>query len=194
MQKKLFLVLFLGLALSAPLTSFAFANTYEACDGEIDENGECDGSTTTVCYEGIVPCGQCKPYYNGGDISDGECQGGENPKGIPCQFCHFLIMLKGIIEFFLFTIIPLVAILVIALGGMRMIFSGGNPSNYQKGQNMIKWVVIGLAIIFGAWLLTNLFFSMIGVAEWTGLRGEWFEIECPVEIMDPDDWTCLDET
>jgi hypothetical protein len=48
----------------------------------------------------------------------------------------------------------------------------------QKARDIIKAVVIGLFIVFTAWLLINLFFSFIGVADWTGLSEGWFKYEC----------------
>ncbi len=183
MTKKIIFSLLLAGFLMAPLSTFALANTYQACPGELNESGECPSAEVTVCYEGVVPCGQGKECWQEGNASGGSCEGGTSiSEGIPCQLCHFFVMLKAILNYFLFTIIPAVAIVLIAWGGVRMIFAGGDPKGFKEGQNIIKWVVIGLVIIFGAWLFTNLLFNLIGVQEWTGLRGGWFEIDCPIEI------------
>ncbi len=171
MKKSLFSILFFlffGLLLF-PLISFAVAGTYKA-----------DG--TTVCYEGLVPCG--KKVYIGGSKTDGSCEGGTFEE-IPCQLCHFFVMLQGIIEFLLVPpdgIVFIIAVIMLVIGGAMIIFSGASPSLFKKGKDTITWAIVGLVVIFGAWLFVNTFFLMIGVADWTELREGWFIIDCPIEL------------
>jgi hypothetical protein len=174
-MKKILLIALLGVLLF-PLISLA--GTYRA-----------DG--TDVCYEGLVPCG--KEVYIGGSWEDGQCIGG-TPEFIRCQLCHFFVMLDEIIDFVLFQIVPPLAILMLVIGGVMFIFAhfggaeilpgggAGGPKMLSQARKLITSVIIGLIIIFAAWIIIDLFFSLIGVAEWTGLQEGWFSINCSVQL------------
>jgi hypothetical protein len=109
---------------------------------------------------GLVPCG-------------GE---GEDP----CTLCHFFLMFKNIVDFVLFTLVPVVAVLMLVIGGFMFFFAGGSPEALSRAKSIITSTVIGLLVIYAAWLIVNTFFVIIGVADWTGLKGGWFSIDCPV--------------
>lgn len=108
---------------------------------------------------GLVPCG------------------GEDEA--PCTLCHIFLLLDNILNFLFFTIVPPLAILMIAIGGAMFLFSSGNPKLLGQGKEVLKATLIGLFIIYGSWVLVKLFFLGIGVAEWTGLKEGWFQIDCP---------------
>ena len=97
----------------------------------------------------------------------------------PCQLCHLFVLLDTIVDFVLFKIILPLATLLLVIGGILFIFNAENPENVTKGKAILTSVVIGLIIIFAAWLIINSFVMLIGVSEWTGLREGWFQIECP---------------
>jgi hypothetical protein len=105
---------------------------------------------------GLVPCGGP----------------GENP----CQLCHLFVLLNNIFEFLITRIVPVVAVLMIAIGGLLFVISAENPQNIEKAKEIFKSVAIGLLLIFSAWLIVNLFLTVVGVASWTG---KWFQIKCP---------------
>jgi len=110
---------------------------------------------------GLVPCG--------------------GPGEPACQFCHFFVMLDEIIDFVLFTLVPPIAVLMLAIGGAMFIFAyfSGGEQTLSQAKKLITSVFLGLVIIFAAWILINLFFQIIGVAEWTTLQTGWFRINCP---------------
>jgi len=166
----LFLVVFLG-GLILPLTSFA--GVYQA-------------DSTTVYYEGLVPCGLGKPICDA-PFENGSCPGNLVPTGsedgISCQFCHFFVMIDGIIDFLLIDIVPPLAILMIVAGAVMFYFGGGKPELISKGKTVIKSVIIGLLLIYGAFIIVNTFLSILGVVEWTGLTGgSWFKINCQITL------------
>ena len=101
---------------------------------------------------GLVPCG--------------------GPKEPACQFCHFFVMLGNIINFLLFYIVPPLAAVMIAIGGFMLIIShtglAGGPEMISQAKSLFRAIVIGLLIIYGAWLIIDLFFSIIGVKPWFG--------------------------
>lgn len=112
--------------------------------------------------QGLVPCG--------------------NPGQAPCQLCHFFLMFKNIFDFILFRIVPIVAVFLVAIGGFMFVFAytgvaGQGETMLNQAKELFKAVIIGIVIIYSAWLLINLFFMLIGVAEWTKLENGWFKIE-----------------
>jgi hypothetical protein len=109
-----------------------------------------------------------------------------------CQFCHLFVLFKNVIDFLLIKIIPPLAVLMIAIGGFMYVFAyvspaealpgggKGGPALLSQAKRLLTSVVFGLIIIFGAWIIVNFFFQMIGVADWTGLQGGWWKIDCPI--------------
>ena len=171
MKKLLFLIFTLGI-LAFPLTGLA-ARTYRA-DGH------------TVEYEGLVPCGKCVRVSGLG--TDQECisDPNNNNKYIPCQFCHFFVMLDAILDF-IFQISIVIAALMLAFAGLLYIMSvmeflPGGPQTLSQAKSIIGSVFVGLLIIFGAWVIINLFFQVIGVSGWTGLDKGWFEVDCSIKL------------
>ena len=107
-----------------------------------------------VHFEGLVPCGKS-------EASAGETSG-DSPANpgveMPCQLCHVFVMLSEIVRFGITYIIPPIAILLIAWGGVQIFLAGSNPGAVKSGIETIKWVAIGIALILGAWILVNTFF------------------------------------
>ena len=178
MKKLLFLIFTLGI-LAFPLTGLA-ARTYTAVSSA--------GVTYTVEYEGLVPCGKCVKVPVAQTEEDKKMcgVGAEYNKYIPCQFCHFFVMLDAILDF-IFQISIIIAALMLAFAGLLYIMSvieflPGGPQTLSQAKSIIGSVFLGLLIIFGAWVIINLFFQLIGVSQWTGLSGGWFEISCPIKL------------
>ena len=116
----------------------------------------------TGCPTGLVPCG------------------GEN---CPCTTCHIFEMFKNVMDFILFFIVPPLAALMIAIGGFMLVFAylgvgDGGPGMISQAKKLFASVAIGLVIVYAAWVIVNLFFQFIGVADWTGLKGGWRLIDC----------------
>ena len=94
-------------------------------------------------------------------------------------------MLDGILDFVLFKIVLPVASLLSVIGGMMFLFYTEDPEKAKKGKSILTSVVIGVVVIFAAWLIINSFFMAIGVAEWTGLKEGWFQINCSITSAPP---------
>ncbi len=95
-----------------------------------------------------------------------------------CRLCHFFGLLDNIVDFVMFKIVPPIAVVLLIAGGVFMLLSGGNPSGVTKGKSILLSTLIGLALVYGAYLLVNTFFLAIGVSEWTGLQSGWFKYPC----------------
>ncbi len=114
-----------------------------------------------ICEGPIVPCGA---------------------EGMPaCTLCHLFELLNNILEFFLTCLVPLTALFMIVLGGAMFILSRLEivPINiFSQAKQIVTAVFVGLVIIFSSWVFLNTFLTVIGVAEWTGLGDNWWEITC----------------
>ncbi len=130
----------------------------------------------TVHYEGLVPCGKSEART---DLGESELV------TMPCQFCHIFVMIDGIVDFFLFKLIPPIAVLMLIIGGIMFIFGGGSPTMVSRGKAILTSVVIGLVIIFAAWLIINVLFTALNLSDFgLGLTGpdKWSQIECTIEL------------
>ena len=133
---------------------------------------------TQALAAGLVPCGGSPSCCESPDVPTG-CS--NDPSCEPrCQLCHFFVMGKSIIDTVLIDIIPPIAILFVIIGGTYFILgSGYDPSLISKAKAIFWSITIGLLIIYGSWLVINLFFATIGVQAWTGLSQGWWQINCP---------------
>jgi len=190
MTKKLLgfslaLILFLAPAL-------ALAGVYQACN--IDpETGNCEeeAEAVHVYYEGLVPCGKdvwvgVQIDENGDPVLDEEGWPTEGEKEyVPCQFCHVLAMVNNIVKFVLINIVPLVAVAMFVVAGIMFFTAGGSPERLIRARKLFQGVVIGLVIIYSAWLIVTFLLNVIGVASWTGLQSGWYKINCPIQLPAP---------
>jgi len=112
-----------------------------------------------ICSFGpLVPCGR--------------------PGTSACQFCDIFKLLNNIMNYIIKCIVPIIAALMLVIGGFYLLIAGASPQLFSKAKSVITAAVIGLVIIFVAWIFLNTFLTYIGVAEWTGL-GTWWQINCP---------------
>jgi len=130
----------------------------------------------TQADAGLVPCGY--DMDNSGVVEQKEF----------CSFCHIFQLGHNIITFFLFPsgdlngnvpVVPSVAGLLVAVGGIFILFGVGNPSMYEKGKQTLTSVVIGLLIVYAAWIFVNSLLTYLGVVVWTGTGG-WWQIPCGI--------------
>ncbi len=122
-----------------------------------------------VFASGLVPCG--------------------GPGEKACDLCFLFSMIKGVVDFFLFTIIPLAAVLIFAVCGFNLMANRGNPDTTSKTKKVLYSTAIGLIIVFAGWALVNTIFTAIGFTTWQSSEGKWwkFELVCesPVDNQNP---------
>lgn len=112
-----------------------------------------------ACPTGLVPCG--------------------GPT-CPCTLCDFIVMFGNIINFLLTKVVPSLAALMIAIGGFMLIFAhvglgGGDSGMLSRAKTLFFSVVIGLVIIYGAWLIVHTFLWAIGATN----AAYWMEFCLP---------------
>ena len=108
--------------------------------------------------QGLVPCGEI---------------------GTPCQLCHLFQLINNIINWVLFVIVPIIAPIFIVIGGIYLLIARGDPEMFNKGKSVLTATVIGLIIVYTAYVLLSTVLTFLGVANWTGL-GTWWQIDCPI--------------
>ena len=108
------------------------------------------------------------------------------PDTAPCGFCDIFKLINNIVIFFLvpspsvnngFAVVPLIATLLILVGGFYILIAAGRPNMQSQGKAIITAVVIGLLVVYIAWIVVMSILSFLGVAPWTGLL-HWWDIEC----------------
>jgi len=126
---------------------------------------------------GLVPCGRSCDDPDTDSIC--ECE--------PCTLCDFFVMLDRMIDFALLKIVPSLAALMIAIGGGMYILSFGDPEKLSQVKKLFTSIVIGILIIYGAFLIIGIFLSLIGLASgpvnWHDFYQSWwkdgiFRIDC----------------
>ncbi len=200
-KTKLLLAVFL-ITLFLPSISLAVANIYSACprDYPFFIGDKCwkdvkktppSADRIAICYEGLVPCGLGKPIWEKGRIDNkGNCtvsgiaEGALKPKGIPCQFCHFFVMINNTVSFVLIYIIPYVAVLMMVIAGLLFYLGGSKPDLLTTGKKFFYGVLIGLVLIYSSYILVGSFLNVLGVTDvslttWSG--GGPFVINCTIE-------------
>ena len=118
----------------------------------------------TIYAGGLVPCGlqtdnPNTPY----DETD------------PCTLCHLLILIDNIIDFFIFKLVPPIALLMITVAALMFIFSMDNPETISRAKRIISSVLIGMVIVYASYSLVGWFLVSIGLADWVeNIYRDWW--------------------
>src|SRR3989344_9149197 len=81
------------------------------------------------------------------------CVTSANPA--PCSLCHLYVLIDNVLDFIMWYIAPIVAVLAVGWAGFNIMISGEQPGLRAKGFGIIKTTIIGLAIMFAGWVLIN---------------------------------------
>ena len=141
---------------------------------DANDNDESDGAGTCACQKcppelqgGLVPCGRMCDDPNT-DIC--ECD--------PCTLCHLFVLFKKIVDFLTLNIISPLAVLMIVVGGVMFLTAAGDPGRIGTAKKILTAVVIGLCIVFLAWLIVDTIITFLTPAG--SPFQNWSEINCPV--------------
>ncbi|MFA6338730.1 MAG: hypothetical protein WCW87_01585 [Candidatus Paceibacterota bacterium] len=85
--------------------------------------------------------------------------------GTSCGFSDFLDMVSKIVNFLLYQFTLPVAALVFAYAGWLYVTAGGDSGKISKAHELFKKVLIGITIMFGAWLLVKAILVGLGYNE-----------------------------
>ena len=127
--------------------------------------------TCPVCPEelqgGLVPCGRMCD-----DPCTAECE------CAPCTLCHLFVLFKRIIDFLAKDVLFPLAVLMIVVGGVMFLTAAGDPGKMGTAKKILTSVVIGLVIIFLAWLIVDTIIMFI-TKSGSPLQN-WKTINCPI--------------
>ena len=113
---------------------------------------------------GLVPCGQ---HTDNPNTPYDETES--------CTLCHFLILIDNIIDFFIFRLVPPIALLMITIAALMFIFSMDNPETISRAKRIINSVIIGMVIIYVSYSLVGWFLVSIGLADWVeNIYRDWW--------------------
>jgi hypothetical protein len=96
----------------------------------------------------------------------------------PCEICDIFGLFTNIINQVLFLYIPLIAPIFLIIGGFYILTAAGNPNRQSQGKSVVTAVVIGLIIIYTAWVAISTILTFLGVFAWTGLEDWWIMANC----------------
>ncbi|OGM97667.1 MAG: hypothetical protein A2735_03630 [Candidatus Yanofskybacteria bacterium RIFCSPHIGHO2_01_FULL_41_21] len=115
-------------------------------------------TASAVDWFPIVPCGLNNKPANATRM-DTLPDGTQVPHDYtqPCNRCLLIELGKNVIDLTFFGIVPAVGTLMFLIAGFIILFNAreGNSSGVTKGRQIMKDTAIGIAIILGAWLITN---------------------------------------
>jgi hypothetical protein len=89
-------------------------------------------------------------------------------------FCGLLQLFQNLLNF-AFTISIPIATLVIAYGGFRIMTAAGSPTGLKAGRDAITAALIGVVIVFGAWIIINTLLNVVGA---NSSVAPWNQISC----------------
>ena len=73
------------------------------------------------------------------------------PPGVPTDIC----VLIGSALTFIYSIAGVIALVLLVLGGIQYMSSGGDKVAVDQARGRITSAIVGLVIVFGAWLVIN---------------------------------------
>lgn len=91
-----------------------------------------------------------------------------------CNLCDLLVIIQNTVNYALLLLIPIAAIFII-YGGYQIMTAGANPSGIKTGWSTILHTVIGIAFVFGAWLIVNTVITYLAAGYF---QAPWYKISC----------------
>ncbi len=95
-----------------------------------------------------------------------------------CTLCHLFLMLKNVFDLIL-SLLIIVSILLITIGGVVYIVSTGNSNLTGIAKNIITKTLIGFAVMLISWLLVFTLLTFLSTGDMVGKDADhWFEFTC----------------
>src|SRR3990170_8557356 len=73
------------------------------------------------------------------------------PPGVPDDIC---VLISNVLSF-IYGIAGVIALVLLVLGGIQYMSSGGDKIAVEQARGRITSAIVGLVIVFGAWLVIN---------------------------------------
>jgi hypothetical protein len=111
---------------------------------------------------GLIPCGR---NTDDPSTSWNECR--------KCDLCSIVLMLQLTIEFLL-KMAGIVATLAIVAAGSLYMLAAGKAEHINRAKDMVKYTLIGFAVVFTAWIVVNSVLAILGYID--PLGGDWYTV------------------
>jgi len=83
------------------------------------------------------------------------------------------------LHFVIMFLTPAIVVFALGYGAVLIVLYGVNPSNLKKGQETIYNAIWGLLIVWGAWIIVNTAFYVLGVRLPCGASWYSISVTCP---------------
>lgn len=95
----------------------------------------------------------------------------------PCTWCDLMQLITNVINFLIYIVIPLAAVMIV-VGGIMIMTAGGSTTRLAKGKEIVTAAVVGLLIALLSWLIIDTIIKIIAVG-WDSLQiGPWNKLSC----------------
>ncbi len=100
----------------------------------------------------------------------------------PCNFCHLVVLGNNILVW-IFGLVFVIFGVIMFIAGFGLVTSGGNQSKLDDAKKKFSNAIIGIIIVFAAWLIVDtLMKALVGnsgeVQLGTNSFGPWHSIVC----------------
>ncbi|MDD5639911.1 MAG: pilin [Candidatus Pacebacteria bacterium] len=75
-------------------------------------------------------------------------------------------LIPNVIQYILYTIVPILAVLWFVFAGFKMMTSSGDPAKFKEGKNMLIYGAVGIILVFSAYIIVETFLKLIGADSW----------------------------
>ena len=105
-------------------------------------------------------------------------------EGTDCSFCHIISLGQNVLNW-IFGIVFVIFGVVAVAAGCGLVTSGGNQSKLDDAKKKLSNAVIGLIIVFSAWLIVDTLLKAVipddgSLSGVSGELGMWNSIDCDV--------------
>lgn len=101
----------------------------------------------------------------------------------PCNRCDLFKLLKNLIDFTLFGLVPILATLFFVIAGFNIVLAGGNMSSFARGKQIFFDTVKAVAVLSISWLLVNTLVHSL--ARDQNVANKWWQFECRTTVKPP---------
>ena len=99
-------------------------------------------------------------------------------KNDPCTLCHFIVGIKGLIDWGMGILVAL-SITGISIAGVLYVVSSGSSTLVTQAKGFITSVVIGFSLFLGAWLIINVILWLFAAKSDLGIQKDsWYSFSC----------------
>ncbi|MBU4480709.1 hypothetical protein KKH59_00115 [Patescibacteria group bacterium] len=148
-----------------PMTETNYALTASGAGGSIS----CQAKAGIIepLFGGLIPCSRLfdNPVTSWNDTA-------------PCNLCFMFQMIKNILDFITKLAVG-ITVFILVIAGLLYAFSAGDTGRIETAKQAMTYALIGLAVIFIAWLIINVILATMGYTH--PLGGQWSIVDCSLQ-------------